>query len=170
MCQEALAAGSAQQLVGGMAVAREIDPASLGLKEHRLDRPPAEVIQSASNSLWRLQRCTSPLDKLEHLLDASATIYNHASRSCGDSVAAEDFLPLLAWLLAQCSFTSAEMEADYMWALLQPSLLAGEGGYLLTALSSATQVRRRRCSGPSGHFLIPDGSFFSVKKIKNACF
>lgn len=35
---------------------------------------------------------------------------------------------------------SAEVEADYMWGLLHPSLLTGEGGYYLTTLSSAVHV------------------------------
>ena len=60
--------------------------------------------------LKKLARAASPLDKLEHLLDACAAIYNHAARSCGESVAAEDFLPLLAWLLARAGFQSAEIE------------------------------------------------------------
>ena len=33
-----------------------------------------------------------------------------------------------------------EIEADYMWGLLHPCLLAGEGGYYLTTLSSAVHV------------------------------
>merc|ERR1712136_406956 len=36
-----------------------------------------------------------------------------------------------------------------MWALLQPSLLAGEGGYLLTALSSAAQLLKNLHSRPA---------------------
>lgn len=43
------------------------------------------------------------------------------------------------------------MEAEYMWGLLHPSLLSGEGGYYLTALSSAVNVlknfRRYRNGG-----------------------
>lgn len=97
----------------------------------------------------RLQRAASPLDKLEQLLDACTVIYNHAAETCGESVAAEDFLPLLAWLLAHCGFATAEMEADFMWALLQPSLLAGEGGYFLTALSSAAQLLKNLQSRPA---------------------
>lgn len=148
LCQEALAAGTVQQLVAGIRVAREIHPSSLGLKEGQV-APSGDVVLRASSSLERLQRAASPLDKLEQLLDACAVIYNHASDTCGEAVAAEDFLPLLAWLLAHCGFASAEMEADYMWALLQPSLLAGEGGYFLTALSSAAQLLKNLQSRPA---------------------
>lgn len=146
--QEALAAGSVQQLLAGIRVAREIHPSSLGLKEGQ-PPPSADVLERASASIERLQRAASPLDKLEQLLDACTVIYNHAAETCGESVAAEDFLPLLAWLLAHCGFSTAEMEADFMWALLQPSLLAGEGGYFLTALSSAAQLLKNLQSRPA---------------------
>ncbi len=146
--QEAVAAGSVQQLLAGIKLAREIHPSSLGLKEGQ-SPPSTEVLARASSSLDRLQKAASPLDKLEQLLDACAAIYNHAAETCGEAVAAEDFLPLLAWLLAHCGFSTAEMEADFMWALLQPSLLAGEGGYFLTALSSAAQLLKNLQSRPA---------------------
>ncbi|XP_057367843.1 protein sprint-like [Daphnia carinata] len=146
--QEALAAGSVQQLLAGIRVAREIHPSSLGLKEGQTP-PSTDILDRATASMERLQRAASPLDKLEQLLDACTVIYNHAAETCGESVAAEDFLPLLAWLLAHCGFSTAEMEADFMWALLQPSLLAGEGGYFLTALSSAAQLLKNLQSRPA---------------------
>lgn len=143
-----MVAGSVQQLLAGIRVAREIHPSSLGLKEGQ-QPPSADVLARASANLDRLQKAASPLDKLEQLLSACAVIYNHASETCGEAVAAEDFLPLLAWLLAHCNFCTAEMEADFMWALLQPSLLAGEGGYFLTALSSAAQLLKNLQSRPA---------------------
>ena len=139
LSRESLASGNVQQLVAGMKTAREMQPTSLGLKADQ-SPPSTDLLRQASASLDSLQRAASPLDKLEHLLAACAVIYRHAAETCGEAVAAEDFLPLLAWLLARCGFISAEIEADYMWALLQPSLLAGEGGYFLTALSSAAQL------------------------------
>lgn len=51
-----------------------------------------------------------------------------------------DFLPLLMHVLVQSGLVSAEIEADYMWGLLHPSILAGEGGYYLTTLSSAVHM------------------------------
>lgn len=41
------------------------------------------------------------------------------------------------WVLAQSSFTTAEIEAEYVWGLAHPSLFNGEGGYYLTTLTSA---------------------------------
>ena len=51
-----------------------------------------------------------------------------------------DFLPMFIYVLVHCGLVAAEIEADYMWGLLHPSLLAGEGGYYLTTLSSAVHV------------------------------
>lgn len=53
---------------------------------------------------------------------------------------ADDFLPLFVWVLVQSGMVAAEIEAEYMWGLLHPSLLSGEGGYYLTTLSSAVHV------------------------------
>lgn len=51
-----------------------------------------------------------------------------------------DFLPMFIYALSHCGVVSAEIEADYMWGLLHPCLVAGEGGYHLTTLSSAVHV------------------------------
>ena len=51
-----------------------------------------------------------------------------------------DFLPIFVWVLVQCGFTRAEIEAEYMWGLAHPSLFNGEAGYYLTTLTSAINV------------------------------
>ena len=52
-----------------------------------------------------------------------------------------DFLPLFVWVLVQCGFHRAEIEAEYMWGLAHPSLFNGEAGYYLTTLTSAGELR-----------------------------
>lgn len=56
------------------------------------------------------------------------------------SLVVSDFLPLFVWVLVQCAFTRAEIEAEYMWGLAHPSLFNGEAGYYLTTLTSAINV------------------------------
>lgn len=47
---------------------------------------------------------------------------------------------MFVWILIKTKFVAAEIEAEYMWGLLHPSCLSGEGGYYLTTLSSAVHV------------------------------
>lgn len=62
-------------------------------------------------------------------------------------VSADDFLPLLILVIARCGMVGAEIESEIMWGLLQPSLLSGEAGYYLTALSSAVHVLKSLGAG-----------------------
>ena len=64
----------------------------------------------------------------------------HVNSSRHVLVGADDLLPLLVWVLVKGKVVDAEVEAEYMWGLLHPSLLTGEGGYYLTTLSSAVHV------------------------------
>lgn len=76
------------------------------------------------------------------------------------TLGADDFLPLFVWVLVQSGMLAAEIEADYMWGLLHPSLLSGEGGYYLTTLSSAVHVLKnfRSCSEEQSKTLGPGAS------------
>lgn len=61
---------------------------------------------------------------------------------------ADDLLPVLAWTVARCRLVCAELEAELMAGLLPAALLAGEGGYYLTALFSAVAVLKRLAPDP----------------------
>ncbi|XP_044730872.1 protein sprint isoform X2 [Chrysoperla carnea] len=105
--------------------------------------PSENDLETISQFITRLQDADSPLEKLENLLAAIATIFH--SVKCSNSrspltLGADDFLPLFVWVLVKTNFIAAEIEAEYMWGLLHPSLLSGEGGYYLTTLSSAVHV------------------------------
>lgn len=83
------------------------------------------------------------------------------------TLGADDFLPLFVWVLVQSGFIAAEIEAEYMWGLLHPSLLSGEGGYYLTTLSSAVHVLKnfKSCDmDPSNGLSSTDVSFLNRKK------
>ncbi|XP_046487963.1 protein sprint isoform X2 [Neodiprion pinetum] len=106
--------------------------------------PPSEAnLEIILKYIDRLQKADSPLDKLENLLAAISAIFNSVKQSNSDSeivLGADDLLPLLVWVLVRGRVWGAEVEAEYMWGLLHPSLLTGEGGYYLTTLSSAVHV------------------------------
>lgn len=70
-------------------------------------------------------------------------------------LSADDFLPIFVWVLVQTGMVAAEVEAEYMWGLLHPSLLSGEGGYYLTTLSSAVNVLKNFCQHNNNELLQP---------------
>ena len=45
---------------------------------------------------------------------------------------ADDFLPVLTYVLAQCDMLELDTEIEYMMELLDPSLLHGEGNQLIS--------------------------------------
>lgn len=45
---------------------------------------------------------------------------------------ADDFLPVLTYVIAQCDMLELDTEVEYMMELLDPSLLQGEGNVLLS--------------------------------------
>ena len=48
----------------------------------------------------------------------------------------DEFCSLLAYILVQTDSSWIEMESEFIWGLIHPCMLAGEGGYYLTMLSS----------------------------------
>lgn len=50
----------------------------------------------------------------------------------GRMYGADDFLPVLTYVVAQCDMLELDAEIEYMMELLDPSLLHGEGNVLET--------------------------------------
>ncbi|XP_025104587.1 LOW QUALITY PROTEIN: uncharacterized protein LOC112570384 [Pomacea canaliculata] len=117
----------------------------IGIKPELIP-PQGSDMETIKHHLDKMQRAYSPIKKLENLLSATSAIYasvkgkQQAPCRGPASLGADDFLPLLIYVLVHCGLVSAEIEADYMWGLLQPSVLTGEGGYYLTTLSSAVLI------------------------------
>lgn len=109
-------------------------------------------MQQISLLILRLQEAELPLAKLEILLSIVSSIIESTANCHGQVLGADDFLPLLVYVVAKCGFIGAEIEAEFMWCLLQPSLLNGEAGYYLTALCSAVHVLKSFINNE------PDGS------------
>ncbi|KAI9582269.1 hypothetical protein GQX74_015392 [Glossina fuscipes] len=102
--------------------------------------PSPSSLQAISNLLLRLQEAELPLEKLDLFLCVISTIFEATGCPRGQQLGADDFLPVLVYVVAKCGFVGAEIEAEFMWGLLQPTLLNGEPGYYLTALCSAVHV------------------------------
>ncbi|XP_026330820.1 protein sprint isoform X5 [Hyposmocoma kahamanoa] len=127
--------------------AQHATPLQLGVKEST-KVPSSAVLAVISKHFLKMQEADSPLDKLENLLAAISVMFNsiRGERALG----ADDLLPVLAWTVARSRLVCAELEAELMAGLLPAALLAGEGGYYLTALFSAVAVLKRLApdSGP----------------------
>ncbi|CAD1475719.1 unnamed protein product [Heterotrigona itama] len=137
-----VATGSLQTLAENIQHAQGKHIQDLGVRPKII--PPSEAsLELILKYIDRLQKADSPLDKLENLLGAISAIFNsvkHANSGKHVTLGADDLLPLLVWVLVRGKVVAAEVEAEYMWGLLHPSLLTGEGGYYLTTLSSAVHV------------------------------
>ncbi|XP_046663899.1 protein sprint isoform X2 [Homalodisca vitripennis] len=166
--------GAISLLVDNIILARTKPLHELGIRKNIIP-PSEESLATICHYLHRLQEVDSPLEKLENLLTAISAIFNsvkvtNSSGSKGMMLGADDFLPLFVWVLVQSGMIAAEIEAEYMWGLLHPSLLSGEGGYYLTTLSSAVHVLKnfRACTNSEPNLdwgSGPMSEFRSVLKI-----
>ncbi|XP_045512355.1 protein sprint isoform X5 [Pieris brassicae] len=129
-----------RQLHAAIERAQHATALQLGVKEST-KVPSSAVLAVISKHFLKMQEADSPLDKLENLLAAISAMFNaiRGERTVG----ADDLLPVLAWCVSRCRLVCAELEAELMAGLLPPALLAGEGGYYLTALFSAVAVLKR---------------------------
>ncbi|XP_078672940.1 ras and Rab interactor 2-like isoform X1 [Branchiostoma floridae x Branchiostoma belcheri] len=136
--------GDLDILTRNMKAARRQTPEELGVKASIVP-PTGSSLDVIRDFLHCMELEHSPPKKLEYLLAAVSSIYNSVKdtsrqESSTLSMGADDFLPVFIYVLAHCNLTHAEIEAEYMWSLLNPHLVNGEGGYYLTTLSSAIHV------------------------------
>eukprot|EP00051_Salpingoeca_urceolata_P035599 m.30554 g.30554 ORF g.30554 m.30554 type:complete len:951 (+) comp9477_c0_seq1:310-3162(+) len=135
------ASGERQKLQAGFDRLRNCTPEQLGVNAELVlpDWEPSVV------ALRRIGKHASPLRKLQSLLAAVQLLHDSVATHLQEQptnavLGADDFLPLFIFTLLQTGLGEVEVYAEYMWGLLDPSLLSGEGGYYLTTLSSAILV------------------------------
>ncbi|XP_017086859.2 protein sprint isoform X4 [Drosophila bipectinata] len=131
--------GAIQLLAQKVRYASERETAVFGIRP-TVTPPSQAALRIIANLLLRLQEAELPLDKLELFLCIISTVFDATGCPRGQQLGADDFLPVLVYVVAKCGFVGAEIEAEFMWGLLQPTLLNGEPGYYLTALCSAVHV------------------------------
>ncbi|XP_026482364.1 protein sprint-like [Ctenocephalides felis] len=136
--------GDIELMAENIKLAAEYEPRELGLRAC-VSPPNGASMSAIADQLTLLQEAESPLDKLDKLLRAVALVFEGTGGI--KVVSADDFLPLLILVIARCGMVGAEIESEIMWGLLQPSLLSGEAGYYLTALSSAVHVLKSLGAG-----------------------
>ncbi|XP_061407436.1 LOW QUALITY PROTEIN: ras and Rab interactor 2-like [Lethenteron reissneri] len=99
--------------------------------------PDAACLERIRVTLAHMHATYSPSKKVLLLLKACKFIYDAMGSGLGTMFGADDFMPVLMYVLARCDMPFLDMEVEYMMELLDPSLLSGEGGYYLTTVYGA---------------------------------
>ncbi|XP_010793879.1 ras and Rab interactor 2-like [Notothenia coriiceps] len=127
--------GALQQLKENLALANAKRPQELGVDGAVPPDPLA--IEKIRHKFLNMRKMYSPEKKVSLLLRVCKLIYTIMQDNSGRMYGADDFLPMLTYVVAQCDMPQLDTEIQYMMELLDPSLLQGEGGYYLTSAYGA---------------------------------
>ncbi|CAJ0592020.1 unnamed protein product [Cylicocyclus nassatus] len=149
MVKENSRAGGLQALSANIAYVRSLSLNDLGFSNaDQLSTPPASVMEQIKICLRKMQHHYSPLKKLENLLRAISivmTLQPNDDKRSEKTMAADDLVRWLVYILARTSTVGCEVEAWYMWELLpQQMITKGDAAYYLTALFCAIHILKSR--------------------------
>lgn len=106
-------------------------------KESKVTLPDGPELLQLSMLIHRMEELELPLEKLNILFTVVSRIFKCSNN---ETMNADDFLPVLIYVVAKTGFISSEIEAEFIWGLINPSMLSGEAGYFLTAVCSAVHM------------------------------
>ncbi|XP_007476696.1 ras and Rab interactor 2 [Monodelphis domestica] len=129
--------GSWKQLKENLQLVRQRNPQDLGVFAPTPDFVDVEKIKV---KFMTMQKMYSPEKKVMLLLRVCKLIYTVMENNSGRMYGADDFLPVLTYVVAQCDMLELDTEIEYMMELLDPTLLHGEGGYYLTSAYGALSL------------------------------
>ncbi|KAI5102073.1 ras and Rab interactor 3 [Silurus meridionalis] len=102
--------------------------------------PDSPVMEKIQGKLGNLHQEYSPQKKIDLLLKTCKIIYESMSVGCpGKPHGADDFLPVLMYVLARCNMAALLLDVEYMMELMDPALQLGEGSYYLTTTYGALE-------------------------------
>uniref|UniRef100_A0A672R4Q2 Ras and Rab interactor 3 n=1 Tax=Sinocyclocheilus grahami TaxID=75366 RepID=A0A672R4Q2_SINGR len=102
--------------------------------------PEMAVMEKIQTKLGNLHQEYSPQKKIDLLLKTCKIIYESMSVGCpGKAYGADDFLPVLMYVLARCNISALLLDVEYMMELMDPALQLGEGSYYLTTTYGALE-------------------------------
>ncbi|XP_056251707.1 ras and Rab interactor 2-like isoform X1 [Seriola aureovittata] len=128
------------ELKENLSLARARQPQDMGVAD---TLPPDQVaIEKIRHKFHTMCKLYSPEKKVSMLLRVCKLIYTIMEDNSGRLYGADDFLPMLTYVLAQCDMPQLDNEILYMMELLDPSQLHGEGGYYLTSAYGAMSLIR----------------------------
>ncbi|XP_054635739.1 ras and Rab interactor 2-like isoform X2 [Dunckerocampus dactyliophorus] len=127
--------GEWQQMKENLALAKTKRPQELGVDGAVPPDPVA--IKRIRQKFLSMRKMYSPEKKVSLLLRVCKLIYTIMQDNSGRMYGADDFLPMLTYVVAQCDMPQLDTDIQYMMELLDPYLLQGEGGYYLTSAYGA---------------------------------
>ncbi|XP_057197877.1 ras and Rab interactor 2 isoform X2 [Triplophysa rosa] len=133
-----VSSGTWQQLKENLVLAKTKQPQEMGVDGAFPPDPVA--IEKIRHKFQNMCKMYSPEKKVSLLLNVCKLIYTIMENNSGRMYGADDFLPMLTYVMAQCDMPQLDDEIEYMMELLDPSLLNGEGGYYLTSAYGAMSL------------------------------
>ncbi|XP_044630172.2 ras and Rab interactor 3 [Equus asinus] len=129
--------GSLQQLKENQLVILATTTTDLGVTTSVPEVPTMEKILQKFASM---HKAYSPEKKISILLKTCKLIYDSmATGNPGKPYGADDFLPVLMYVLARSNLTEMLLDVEYMMELMDPALQLGEGSYYLTTTYGALE-------------------------------
>lgn len=148
--------GSYKRLADSMVRARENSPHQLFMV--RVAVPDSNNIEKIKQKMALMSRVYSPIDKVVLLLQFCKLVYKamksdagnvhsnyhsyslltwikhhwHHRYETGQQFGADDFLPVLSYVMVQCNLPEILLQVEYMMELLDNSCLSGEGTNLFS--------------------------------------
>lgn len=135
-----VSSGAWQELKENLSLVKARQPLEMGVADALPPDPVA--IEKIKHKFHTMCKLYSPEKKVTMLLRVCKLIYTVMEDNSGRLYGADDFLPMLTYVLAQCDMPQLDNEILYMMELLDPSLLNGEGGYYLTSAYGAMSLIR----------------------------
>ncbi|NWU32955.1 RIN3 protein, partial [Hylia prasina] len=122
--------GSLQQLKENQVVIQNTTTTDLGITT---SVPETAVLEKILHKFMTMHKTYSPEKKIAILLKTCKLIYDSmAQGNPGKPYGADDFLPVLMYVLARSNLTEVLLNVEYMMELMDPALQLGEGSYYLT--------------------------------------
>ncbi|KPP74848.1 ras and Rab interactor 3-like [Scleropages formosus] len=109
--------------------------------------PEAAELEKIQLRLDLMHKEYSPEKKISTLLKTCKMIYDSMSVGCpGRTLGADDFLPVLMYVVAHCNIEALMLDVEYMMELMDPALQLGEGKaprsyYLITTYGALEHIK-----------------------------
>ncbi|XP_043836246.1 ras and Rab interactor 3 [Dromiciops gliroides] len=129
--------GALQLLKGNQLVILATTTTDLGVTT---SVPEVSTMEKILHKFTSMHEAYSPEKKISILLKSCKLIYDSmALGNPGKPYGADDFLPVLMYVLARSNLTEMLLNVEYMMELMDPALQLGEGSYYLTTTYGALE-------------------------------